>query len=97
MKANIHKALTANRLGDGLVVFLSDTGDWSGKIDLAAVATNEKALSVLECSGERATTLRQVVGPYLIDVEIENGEVKPMVLRERIRAYGPTVHFHPNG
>ena len=32
-KAGPRKAITANRLSDGLVVFLSETGDWSLSVD----------------------------------------------------------------
>jgi hypothetical protein len=32
-----------------------------------------------------------VVGPYLIDVGEVDGEVRPIALRERIRAFGPTT------
>ncbi|HIM78316.1 MAG TPA: DUF2849 domain-containing protein, partial [Rhodospirillales bacterium] len=33
-----------------------------------------------------------VIDPYLITVTDENGEIRPVSLRERIRAYGPSTH-----
>lgn len=87
----IRKALTANRLTDGLVVFLTKGGDWSPAIDQAAVADDQTAGAHMEAAGERAVAQQTVVAPYLIDVEVERHLVRPVQLRERIRAYGPTV------
>ena len=35
---------------------------------------------------------RVVVNPYLFDVRVEGGAVRPVKMRETIRAAGPTVH-----
>jgi hypothetical protein len=34
---------------------------------------------------------RVVVGPYLIDVAVEGGTIRPLHYREMIRARGPSV------
>lgn len=83
---------TANRVSDGVVVFLSGDGRWleiprpSGVIGGAAMKTRMTALA--EAAEESAI----VVAPYPIEVTDEDGEVRPVGLRERIRAYGPSTH-----
>ncbi|QPC45012.1 DUF2849 domain-containing protein [Kaustia mangrovi] len=85
------KALTANRLDDGLVVFLTRSGDWSPRIDDAAVAQEAEAASALEARGHAAEAGNLVTDAYLIDVERVDGRVRPSHIRERIRTLGPTV------
>jgi hypothetical protein len=83
---------TANRLSDGIVVFLSGDGRWleapdaSGVIDTAAMETRMKAVA------DASEAAAIVVAPYLIEVTEEGGEIRPVSLRERIRAYGPSTH-----
>lgn len=84
------KVLTANRLGDGRVVYLGEQG-WTSAIDEARLIATPDEASGAEAEGARAVTERMVVEPYLIDVETETGGVLPARLRERIRADGPTT------
>jgi len=90
LTAGTGKALSANRLLDGEVVFLDRAGGWSPRIDDALVAakTGEAALKTL---GERAVKARLVTALEIIDVEAKDGGVRPLHIRERIRALGPTV------
>lgn len=88
------RALTANRLDDGLVVFLTAAGDWSHRLGDARVAAGQEASRELETAGQRDVAACRVVGPYLIDVAHENGEFRPLRFRERVRAFGPTVTHH---
>jgi hypothetical protein len=85
------KTLTANRVGDGLVVFLTRAGTWSPAVDDAAVAAEPEAAKAFEARGRAAETENYVTGAYLIDVEQLDGRVRPLHLRERIRCLGPTV------
>ena len=82
------KLLTANRLTDGAVVWLTASGDWSASVSAAARLHPEEALAALErAQGE----VRRLVGPYLIEVDAA-GDVEPRErLRETIRGGGPTV------
>ena len=85
------QVFTANRLSDGVVVFLSGDERWleapdaTGVIDASAMET--KMIAVAE-----AAAVAIVIDPYLITVTDENGEIRPVSLRERIRAYGPSTH-----
>jgi len=82
--------ITANRLGDGAVVYRTAAGTWSTALADAAVAeTAAAALALLNAAaadGERA------VGAYVAPVRIDaDGRRQPGNLRERIRSSGPTV------
>ena len=85
------KALTANRLGDGRVVFLTPTGDWSPVLGDACVVSDADAAQELGAVGELAERNCEVVGPYLIDVEEDEGTLRAAAIREAIRATGPTI------
>ncbi len=83
--------VTANRLADGVVVFLAEDGQWSEQVADALIAVNDEAAKALLAAAERDVASRRVVGPYLIDAVIEGGVLQPVRLRERIRANGPTA------
>ena len=85
------KILTANRLRDGIVVYLRDDGEWSEAISKAAVARAPEDDARLLETGAQAVADQQVVEPYLIDVTAESGPLRPVRFREAIRAAGPTV------
>ena len=85
------RALTANRLDDGLVVFLAADGAWSRRLDDARLADDGEAEAALATAGEKAVAECRVVGPYLMEIDAANGRKRPLRLRERVRAYGPTV------
>ena len=80
---------SANRLGDGVVVFLDDAGEWSRRLDRAAVARDRRAAEILlERAKAEAFT---VVDPYLVAVaEDDDGVLEPLSLREKIRVSGLT-------
>lgn len=81
--------VTANRLRDGAVVYR--TGDsWSPDIAGSRLAAPSEAEALLAAATAGPKPL-PVVAPYLIDAEVESGAVRPLSLRERIRAGGPTV------
>jgi histidinol dehydrogenase len=85
------RAVTANRLRDGAVVFRTLTGGWSSRIADAETASSEADAARLLAQAEHDAATAVVVGPYLIDVAEIDGELRPTSLRERIRAYGPTT------
>lgn len=85
------KVVTANRLSDGAVVFLTPAAVWSKDIDSAVMAVEPQAAAALGEHGKRAEAANHVTGSYVIDVERLNGRILPVHIRERIRALGPTV------
>ena len=81
------KALTANRLADGEVVFWN-RGAWRERFDEAEVFDEEAAAGEAEALALRQITLS--VDPYLIDLAPVAGGLAPVSYRERLRALGPT-------
>lgn len=84
------KILTANRLADGEVVWLAPDHSWAVSIEAAEIARDKAAEEVLERIGKAALSGNQVVDVALVDVAVVDGAIRPLRLRERIRAAGPT-------
>lgn len=89
------KVLTANRLTDGIAVWLSAAGNWVEDIDQALVARHDEAVKGLEASGRVAVADNRVVDVNIIDVEEAGTHIRPLRLRERIRAHGPSIDYLP--
>ena len=87
------KALTANRLADGEVVFL-DGDRWAERFAEATLFADDDPRG--EAAEAHAKTLISLlVEPYLIDVGPVEGGYAPVSYRERLRALGPTnKHEH---
>ena len=84
------RIVTANRLDDGLVVYLDGAG-WSERIDDARVAGDDAAAERLLARAQGPEQAVRVVDPYLIEVTREDTVPRPVRHRETIRARGPTV------
>lgn len=80
---------SANRLSDGVVVWLDDAGEWTTRLDRAAIARDARAGEILM---QRARVEAfPVIDPFMVAVvEEENGAIEPLSLREKIRASGLT-------
>lgn len=88
LSGDLHVA-SANRLSDGVVVFLDDTGQWIANLDRAAVARDARAGEILLQRAQAEAFA--VVDPFLVAVaEDEDGAIEPLSLREKIRASGLT-------
>ena len=83
--------LTANRLGDGIVVFLDFEGAWSDDIALAVVARDPDEARALEDRGAYDSARNLVVEPYLVEVREADGYLTPIRYRERVRVGGPSI------
>jgi sulfite reductase (NADPH) hemoprotein beta-component len=82
------KAITANRLDDGEVVFWNH-GAWRTRFGEAQLFSDVATAEAAVAEAQQPTV---VVEPYLIDVEAEEGGWAPVAFRERIRALGPQNH-----
>lgn len=90
---DIFQIITANRLGDGHVVYLTLNGDqagWTTRAQSATVFASsevEKALAAAELD----VTKNVVVGPYATEI---TGKTEPLGAKETIRASGgPSIRF----
>ncbi|WP_179953958.1 DUF2849 domain-containing protein [Denitrobaculum tricleocarpae] len=85
--------LTANRLGDGAVVYRAKAGGWTERLsESLLLATPENAAPVLAAAETPQASL-EIVGPYLMPVDTRGGQIRPVETREFIRAQGPSVQF----
>ena len=90
------KAITANRLRDGEVIFLAPGPGvaWVEQLEDAALfedaATADAALTAAKAQAEDE---RFAVDVYAFDLRVTDGQRVPVKTRERIRALGPTVRI----
>lgn len=79
--------ITANRLTDGVVVYLAPGGEWPEDIAEASRGETEEEIKALEAEAEIAVRERIVVGVYPMPIALnDDGTVDPISVRERIRA-----------
>ncbi len=83
--------LTANRLQDGIVVYLAVDGRWVESIEGALVARSPDEAHALQEQGARDAALNLVVEPYLAEVADAGGRLVPARMRERVRVEGPSI------
>jgi hypothetical protein len=82
--------VTANRLGDGAVVYRCADGSWTKDLAAAAVLTTTPA--ALELLTAALADRLKAVDAYVAPVQLTPQQhVLPGNLRERIRCHGPTV------
>jgi hypothetical protein len=90
IKINGPVVVTANRVGDGAVVYRRADGGWTTELHDAAI-TADAAVARELVSAAVADGLR-AVEPYIAPVMLtRDGEVRPGNLRELIRRHGPTI------
>jgi hypothetical protein len=90
-KAKGPKAVTANRLTDGIVVYLTPDDRWAETPEAADWAEDPQAQETLL---ERAQAFAgtTVVAPYLFQVTPQaDGTPRPSHIKEVMRAHGPSV------
>jgi Protein of unknown function (DUF2849) len=85
------KAVTANRLRQGDVVYLTDKGRWSPHLNESRVSADKAEQEAMLAQAETAVEAREIIGPYLMDVIEVDAILQPLSTRETIRAAGPTV------
>lgn len=85
--------LTANRLTDGIAVWYDVDGRWNESIARSQIARTQEDATRLEAIGKQAFAENLVLDVNLIDIEDSNGFIRPLRLRERIRAEGPTIDY----
>ena len=87
--------IIANRLTDGRVVFQNDSGGWVHDIANGKLLDSKQDAAQRLLVAKQSVEKNEVVDPYLIDVQSENGLRRPALVRERIRAFGPSVSGSP--
>jgi sulfite reductase (NADPH) hemoprotein beta-component len=82
--------VTGNRLRDGAVIYFAGAGEWTPAIDKALAAEDDRANALL-AEAQVGTPPLPAIGSVLIEVRREGDHLRPVALRERIRATGPTT------
>ncbi len=82
------KAVTANRLEDGAVVYLAADDSWTINIAAAIRLGDDEAGAALAAAEKRVT---EIAGAYLINLDDAGAPAGREKLRESIRKSGPTV------
>jgi hypothetical protein len=83
--------VTANRLIDGIVVYLAPDGGWVEELARAKLADTEDETKALESEAAKAVAERRVVAVYPMEVALVDGAVDPLSVREKIRALHRTT------
>ena len=78
--------VTANRLIDGIVVYLAPDGGWVEELARAKLADTEDETKALESEAAKAVAERRVVAVYPMEVALNDGVPVATSVRERIRA-----------
>jgi hypothetical protein len=82
--------IIANRLLDGRTVFLTRDGEWVRSIEAGALLEPSESRDFHARAKEHEARCL-VVDPNLIDVSVEGDRPRPTVMREAIRAFGPSA------
>ncbi|TNE65358.1 DUF2849 domain-containing protein [Celeribacter sp. SCSIO 80788] len=85
------KAVTANALLEGDVIYLDHAGQWVRDLRLAQAFTEAEAAeaALSEIAGDG-----MAVGAYLTDVKLGEHGPEPTHFREEFRRTGPSNYFH---
>jgi hypothetical protein len=90
LKINGPVVVTANRVGDGVVIYRTAKGGWSA--ELAAAAVVRTAPAATELLRAAVADHLNAVEAYVAPVDLApDGTVLPGNLREQIRRKGPTI------
>jgi hypothetical protein len=88
----IYSVITANRLREGVIVYMTKDGNvsgWTENIDYAYVGGEAEVPGLLELAKQYEQS-NAVVGTYAVEIA---GAKLPLTAREKIRAKGPTVRY----
>jgi hypothetical protein len=83
--------VTGNRLIDGAVIYFTGDG-WARDIAEAKLVDAEAGAALL-AEAQAGKPPLPAIGAELIEANRDGGRVVPVTLRERIRAFGPTVAY----
>ncbi|HYP57181.1 MAG TPA: DUF2849 domain-containing protein [Beijerinckia sp.] len=89
------KVVSANRLTDGIVVYLRPDGTWADQLNQANCFESE-ALAEAGLEAARNDAKKNLIlDPFLVEVTANPEGLHAVSLRNAIRAKGPTVDFAP--
>ena len=81
--------ITANRLTDGVVVWLDENSEWTERLEAAGAFNGDALRSALETVRDRDRDVAVEIRDILVD--LVQGRPVPHAHRERLRGVGPSV------
>ncbi len=87
--------ISANRLVDGIVVYMGRDGAWTTKLGEGQIFCKQSRGRDRAALPRPALKRNLVVDPAVVEVTEEAGGPRAVTLRESIRACGPTIDFLP--
>jgi len=81
------QVITANDFASGGVVYLGEEG-WQGNLSQAIVFNDDQSAADALAAHNIPS---EVVGVYAIEVQVDGGAIKPVHIREVLRAEGPSL------
>ena len=85
------KIVTANRLREGDVVYLTDRGTWSTHLNESRASRDPAVIETMLAAAAEDVATQKVVSVYAMDVAEIDGILQPLSTREIIRAAGPSA------
>lgn len=82
----MNQMVTAQWLLGGESIYWTSAGNWSEAFADGALFADQAAADTALAASQEFVKQRVVVGPYLIEVEVDSEGPKPTSARERIRA-----------
>jgi hypothetical protein len=86
------QVVTANRLSDGIVVYLAPGGGWVEFLSEAEIFPGKAAVEAALTLAQASVASNQVVDVFAFDVTVTAKGPEANHIRDRIRSQGPTVH-----
>ena len=90
-RTSTKQIVLANRLTDGVVVYLDADGAWVERLQQAAVTYDETSRTALEAHAKAGLDTQQTAGWEFTEVAEENGETRILKNKPVIQSRGPTV------
>jgi hypothetical protein len=87
------RVMSANRLTDGIIVYLGPQGEWLSHIGAASRLTSEEACEAAMAKARAAVAANLILDPLIVDVTEGAEGLHAKSLRNAIRAAGPSVNF----
>lgn len=87
------QVVSANRLSDGIVVYLGPEGNWVERLETAALFPSEAECAAGLEKARAAVAANVIVDPFAVAVVEDGGGRRAASLRDAIRALGPTIQF----
>jgi hypothetical protein len=84
------QTVSASEIGSGAAVFITAEG-WTTNFAAALIVANADEAAALLARAQADVASDLIIDPYLIDLKDTPDGPVPALLRERIRAEGPTI------